>query len=246
MMASLSDIWVFLARTPLLWLTVTLLVYLGAVWLYRRSRGNPFLIPVLTAVTALIGILTLSRTPYPAYFEGAKFIHFLIGSATVALAIPLYGQLERLKQIWLPVGVALLAGSVAAIVSAVLIAWGLGASLETLMSLAPKSATMPIAMAVAERFGGLPSLAAAAVAVTGITGTIMARPLLNLLRIDDPAVRGFSVGLTAHAIGTARALQVHETAGAFAALAMGLNGVATALLMPVVVVGLQWMGVLPG
>jgi putative effector of murein hydrolase len=238
MMASLSDIWVFLARTPLLWLTVTLLVYLGAVWLYRRSRASPFLIPVLTAVTALIGILTLSRTPYPAYFEGAKFIHFLIGPATVALAIPLYGQLERLKQIWLPVGVALLAGSVAAIVSAVLIAWGLGASLETLMSLAPK--------AVAERFGGLPSLAAAAVAITGITGTIMARPLLNLLRIDDPAVRGFSVGLTAHAIGTARALQVHETAGAFAALAMGLNGVATALLMPLILVGLQWMGVLPG
>lgn len=245
MISSLSGVWVFLARSPLLWLTLTLLVYLASVWLYRRSGASPFLIPVLTAVTALIGILMLSGTPYPTYFEGAKFIHFLIGPATVALAIPLYGQLERLKQIWLPVGVALLAGSVAAIVSATLIAWALGGSLETLMSLAPKSATMPIAMAVAERFGGLPSLAAAAVAVTGITGTIMARPLLNLLRIDDPAVRGFAVGITAHAIGTARALQVHETAGAFAALAMGLNGVATALLMPLVVGLLKWVGVVP-
>lgn len=235
MISSLSALWVFLAQSPLLWLTLTLLAYLAAVWLYWRSRGNPFLIPVLTAVTAVIGVLVLSGTPYPTYFEGAKFIHFLIGPATVALAIPLYGQLERLKQIWLPVGVALLAGSIAAIVSATLIAWALGGSLEILMSLAPKSATMPIAMAVAERFGGLPSLAAAAVAVTGIAGTIMARPLLNALRIDDPMVRGFSVGITAHAIGTARALQVHETAGAFAALAMGLNGIATALLMPLVV-----------
>ena len=245
MISSLSGIWVFLARSPLLWLTVTLLVYLAALWLYRRSDASPFLIPVLTAVSALIGILLLSDTPYPTYFEGAKFIHFLIGPATVALAIPLYGQLARLKQIWLPISVALLAGSVAAIFSATLIAWVLGGSLETLMSLAPKSATMPIAMAVAERFGGLPSLAAAAVAVTGITGTIMARPLLNALRIDDPAVRGFAVGITAHAIGTARALQVHETAGAFAALAMGLNGVATALLMPLVVWLLKMVGVVP-
>lgn len=229
------DIWVFLGRSPLLWLTLTLLAYLAAVWLYRHSRGNPFLIPVLTAVIAIIGVLKLTGTPYPVYFDGTKFIHFWIGPATVALAVPLYGQLDRLKQIWLPVSVALLVGSGVAIASAVLVAWALGGSLETLMSLAPKSATMPIAMAVAERFGGLPSLAAFAVAVTGIVGTIMARPLLNGLRIHDPAVRGFAVGLTAHAIGTARELQLNPTAGAFAALAMGLNGVATALLVPLAV-----------
>lgn len=234
MRAGLFDIWVFLAGSPLLWLTLTLLAYLGGLWLYRRSGASPFLLPVLTAVSAIIGVLLLTGTPYPVYFEGAKFVHFLIGPVTVVLAVPLYSQFARLKRMWLPISVALLAGSVTGIVSAVAIAWALGGSHETLLSLSPKSATMPIAMAVAEQVGGLPSLAAVAVAITGISGAIMARGLLNLLRIPDLAVRGFAVGITAHAIGTARALQVHETAGAFSALAMGLNGIATAVLVPVV------------
>ena len=150
----------------------------------------------------------------------------------MALAIPLYMQLERLKRMWLPLSVALLAGSLTAIASAVGIAWALGGTRETLLALAPKSATMPIAMAVAEQIGGLPSLAAVAVALTGVAGAVMARGLLNLFGIEDPAVRGFAVGVSAHGIGTARAIQVNETAGAFSALAMGLNGVLTALLLP--------------
>lgn len=244
MSASLHEVGALLARSPLPWLTLTLLAYMAAVWLYRRSGASPFLIPVLTAVVLIVSVLLLTGTPYPTYAEGTRFLTFLIGPATVALAIPLYGQLERLKQIWLPVTIALGVGSAAAIVSAVLVAWALGGSLETLMSLAPKSATMPIAMPVAERFGGLPSLAAVAVAITGIVGTIMARPLLDGLRIHDPAVRGFAMGITAHAIGTAREIQVSATGGAFAALAMGLNGVATALLMPLVVGAFRLAGVL--
>mgnify|MGYP001357923533 CR=1 FL=1 len=232
MKPAVFEIWVFLAGSPLLWLSITLLAYLGALGLYRRSGFNPLVNPVMIAVAAIVLVLWLTRTPYPTYFEGAKFVHFLIGPATVALAIPLYSQLERLKRMWLPLGVALLVGSFTAIGSAVGLAWLMGASRETLLSLAPKSATMPIAMGAAEAIGGLPSLAAMAVAVTGISGAIMARGLLNTLGVQDPAVRGFALGITAHAIGTARALQVHETAGAFSALAMGLNGVATALLVP--------------
>ncbi len=228
----LSDIWVFLAASPLLWLTVTLVAYLVAFWLYRRSGFNPFVNPVLIAVATIVCVLVATNTPYPTYFEGAKFVHFLIGPATVALAIPLYAQLERLKKMWLPLTLALLVGSTTAIVSGVAIAWAFGASREIMASLAPKSATMPIAMGVAEKVGGLPSIAAVAVAVTGISGAIMARSLLNMLKVHDPAARGFAVGLTAHAIGTARAIQVNETAGAFAALAMGLNSIATALLVP--------------
>jgi len=232
MKAEFFQIWVFLAQSPLLWLTITVLVYLGALALYRRSGLNPLVNPVLVSVAAIVTVLLLTRTPYPQYFEGAKFVHFLIGPATVALAIPLYNQLARLKRMAWPVGVALLSGCVTAIVSAVGIGWLLDASPETLRSLAPKSSTMPIAMGVAERIGGLPSLAAVAVAVTGISGAIMARSLFNLLKIQDPAVRGFAVGVASHAIGTARALQVHEQAGAFSALAMALNGIATALLVP--------------
>ena len=229
---SLFRIWVFLASSPLLWLTVTVMVYLGALWLHRLSGRHALVNPVLVSVAALVCVLLLTRTPYPTYFDGAKFVHFLIGPATVALAVPLYGQLDRLKRMWLPIGIALLVGSATAIASAVGIGYLLGASGETLLSLAPKSATLPIAMAVSERIGGVPPLAAMAVAATGIGGAIIATPLLNLLGFRDAAVRGFAVGITAHAIGTARALQVGTVNGAFAALALALNGVATALLMP--------------
>jgi predicted murein hydrolase (TIGR00659 family) len=237
--AGLFRIWVFLASSPLLWLTVTLLVYLAALWLYGRSGGHSLVNPILLSVAGLVGVLHLTGTPYPVYFDGAKFVHFLIGPATVALAVPLYAQIGRLKRMWLPIGVALLVGSTVAIASAVAIARVFGASSETMLSLAPKSATLPIAMSVAEQIGGVPALAAMAVAVTGIGGAIMARPLLNLLRIEDPAVRGFSVGIAAHAAGTARALQVGTVNGAFAALALALNGVATALLMPVLIRALR-------
>jgi len=237
--AGLFRIWVFLASSPLLWLSVTLLVYLAALWLYGRSGGHSLVNPILLSVAGLVGVLHLTGTPYPVYFDGAKFVHFLIGPATVALAVPLYAQIGRLKRMWLPIGVALLVGSTVAIASAVAIARVFGASSETMLSLAPKSATLPIAMSVAEQIGGVPALAAMAVAVTGIGGAIMARPLLNLLRIEDPAVRGFSVGIAAHAAGTARALQVGTVNGAFAALALALNGVATALLMPVLIRALR-------
>ena len=232
---NLFRIWVFLASSPLLWLTVTVLAYLGALWLHARSGGNSLVNPVLVSVAALVCVLLATGTPYPTYFDGAKFVHFLIGPATVALAVPLYTQFERLKQMWLPIGVALLVGSATAIASAIALGRLLGASTQSLLSLAPKSSTLPIAMAVAERIGGLPPLTAMAVAATGIGGAIIATPFLNLLGFRDAAVRGFAVGITAHAIGTARALQVGTVNGAFAALALALNGVATALLVPLLV-----------
>jgi len=239
MNGGLFKLWVFLSSSPLLWLTVTVLVYLGSMRLNAWSGGNSFVNPVLISVAAIVCVLLATGTPYPVYFDGAKFVHFLIGPATVALAIPLYSQLERLKRMWLPLTVALTVGSGVAIVSAVAIGRLLGASRETLLSLAPKSATMPIAMGVTEKIGGVPALAAMAVAVTGIGGAIMARPLLNLVGVRDPAVRAFAVGITAHAIGTARAFQVNDVTGAFAALALGLNGIATALLVPLLIRLLQ-------
>ena len=235
MSGRLTDIWVYLSASPLLWLTATLAAYQGAFWLYRKANMNPLANPVAIAVAALVALLWFTGTPYPVYFEGAQFVHFLLGTATVALAVPLYANLETLKRNLVPLGGALVAGSVVAAVSAVGIGWLLGASRETLLSLAPKSATAPIAMGVAEKLGGLPSLTAVLVVTTGILGAVLARGTLNLLRIDDHAVRGFAVGVAAHGIGTARAFQVSEKMGAFAGLAMGLNGMLTAFLFPVLV-----------
>jgi len=228
----LSEIWVYLSATPLLGLTLTLLAYQLAFAIYRRSGGSPLANPVAIAVALVVATLVVTGTPYRTYFEGAQFVHFLLGPATVALAIPLFTQLKRLKSMLLPLLGALLVGSLSAAASAVAIGWALGASPESIRSLAPKSVTTPIAMGIAEKIGGLPSLTAVLVVCTGILGAISARGLLNLLRIEDHAVRGFAVGVAAHGIGTARAFQVSEEAGAFAALAMCLNGITTALLLP--------------
>jgi predicted murein hydrolase (TIGR00659 family) len=228
-----SEIWVYLSTTPLLGLTVTLLAYQGAYWLYRKADFHPLANPVLWSVIALVLLLSLTGTPYQTYFDGAQFVHFLLGPATVALAVPLHAQLPRLRRLALPLLVALLAGSLVAAFSALLIGYLLGGSTATILSLAPKSVTTPIAMGIAEKIGGLPSLTAVLVITTGIIGAVLGRYVLDALRIRDHAVRGFSIGVAAHGIGTARAFQVSEQAGAFAALAMGLNGLLTAILLPV-------------
>jgi predicted murein hydrolase (TIGR00659 family) len=230
-----TEIWVYLSTTPLLGLTITLLAYQAAFVFYARTRMNPLANPVAIAVALLVALLWLTRTPYQTYFEGAQFVHFLLGPATVALAVPLHANLATLRKNVVPLGVALLAGSLTAVVSALVIGWALGASRESLLSLAPKSVTTPIAMGIAEKLGGLPSLTAVLVVSTGILGAVLARGTLNVLRIQDHAVRGFAVGVAAHGIGTARAFQVSETMGAFAGLAMGLNGLLTAFLFPLLV-----------
>ena len=235
MTPSVSSILQSLQATPLVWLAVTLVAYRAAFTIHRKSSLNPIANPVLISVTIVVSVLLISHTPYQSYFEGAAFVHFLVGPATVALAIPLYAHLERLKTMLVPLTVALLVGSLTSIGSAVALGWLFGASPDTLLSLASKSTTMPIAMGITEKLGGLPSLTALTVTLTGISGAIMARGLLNLVRTDDMAVRGFAVGLTAHAIGTGYALQVSDVAGAFSALGMGLNGVATTLLLPLLV-----------
>ncbi len=228
----IADVWVYLSASPLLGLTMTLVAYQAGYWIYRRAGFNPLLNPVVLAIIMLVTALTLTGTSYATYFDGAQFVHFLLGPATVALAVPLYLQFDKLKKLALPLVIALLAGSLTAIVSAVGIAWLLGAGEDTLLSLAPKSVTTPIAMGIAEKLGGLPSLTAVLVMLTGVSGSVMAKYILDGLRIADHGVRGFAVGIAAHGIGTARAFHVSEQAGAFAGLGMGLNGLVTAILAP--------------
>ena len=230
----LADVWVYLATTPLLGLTITLLVYQGAFMLYQRSGFHPLANPVARAVVALGTLLWATGTPYATYFEGAQFVHFLLGPATVALAVPLFEQLARLKRLWLPMLGALVVGTLAATVTAIGVGWALGASKATLASLAPKSVTTPVAMGIAEKIGGLPSLTAVLVVCTGIVGAASARFLFDALRITDPTVRGFALGTAAHGIGTARAFQVSQEMGAFAGLAMGLSALFSALALPLV------------
>ncbi|QNB12766.1 LrgB family protein [Paraburkholderia bannensis] len=230
--AKLDAIWVYLAASPLLGLTLTLVAYLIALNVYARAKHNPLANPVLIAVAIVVVALKITDTPYRTYFEGAQFVHFLLGPATVALALPLYRQWNKLRRTALPLIGGLVAGSLTAIVSAVGIAKLFGATHQTLASIAPKSATTPIAMAVADKVGGIPSLTAVLVISTGVFGAVTARWILNLLRVRETEVRGFAIGVASHGIGTARAFQVSEEMGAFAGLGMGLNGVFTAFVVP--------------
>ncbi|MDT8342843.1 MAG: LrgB family protein [Thermohalobaculum sp.] len=232
MSEGMRDIWVYLAREPLVHLTLTLMAFQVGSWIYRRGAMNPLLNPVLIAVVLVVSGLLLTGTSYDAYFEGAQFVHFLLGPATVALAIPLYRQVARVRRSALALGVSIVTGSLAASASAVGVAWALGASRDTLISVAPKSVTAPVAMGIAESLGGLPSLTAVLVILTGILGAMLGPWVLTLAGVRDWAARGLAIGTASHGIGTARALQVNEVAGAFAGLAMGLNALATALLLP--------------
>jgi predicted murein hydrolase (TIGR00659 family) len=225
-------IWSYLSQGQLLWLAATLAAYLCGDAIFRLSGRKPWANPVLCAVLLLAPVLWLTGTPYRTYFDGAQFIHFMLGPATVALAVPLYANLPRVRQAALPMLAALVAGSLTAVLSALGIAWALGAGPDVLAALAPKSATAPVAIGIAEALGGAPTLTAVLVLTTGIIGAVVATPLLNALRVRDWRARGFAVGVAAHGIGTARAFQVNETAGAFAGIGMGLNAVLTALLAP--------------
>ena len=235
MHSDIQSIWVYLSASPLLSLTMTLLAYKGGLWLHQRCNYNALVNPVLIAVTVLVGLLALTETDYSTYFEGAQFVHFLLGPATVALAIPLYRQVQQVRKSLLAILVAVTCGSFAAVASAVGIGWMLGASEQTLLSLAPKSVTTPVAMGISEQLGGLPSLTAAAVILTGIIGAMTGTGLLKILRIEDSRASGLAIGVASHGIGTARALQINEVAGAFSGLAMGLNALATALLIPILI-----------
>lgn len=227
-----------LAHEPSTWLCLTLLAYALGMWIYQRSKFLTICSPMIVASVVLIAILLVSGTDYGTYLKGAGHIHFLLGPATVALAVPLFEQRRRLAQLWLPLLCGLVAGAVVALVSAVGIAAWIGAPKEILISLAPKSVTVPIAMGVSEQLGGVAELTATIVAITGVVGALIARPLFALLGEKDDAVRGFSIGLAAHGMGTATAFQINRDTGAFAGLAMGLTGLLTAFLAPVI---LPWL-----
>lgn len=232
-MDSLQDTWVYLSASPLFHLTLTLVAYQVANWLFEKGGRNPLLNPVLGAVLMVVAVLLLTDTDYGTYFEGAQFVHFLLGPATVALAVPLYRQLHLVRRSALAISVSLVCGSLTAIVTAVGVAWALGGSSAILSSVAPKSVTAPVAMAIAEQLGGVPSLTAVLVIVTGIFGAMFGPIVLTLIGVKDWKARGLAIGTASHGIGTARALQTNETAGAFSGLAMGLNAMATALMLPI-------------
>jgi predicted murein hydrolase (TIGR00659 family) len=236
--SGVADLWSYLSTTPLLWLTATVFAYLAADALARWLGNAPWANPVLIAVLLVAPVLWATQTDYATYFEGAQFIHFLLGPATVALALPLWDNLDTIRRSVAPILMALLAGSVVAAASALLMAQAFGLPPEVILSLAPKSTTAPVALGISEAVGGIPTLTAVLVILTGVIGAVIVTPLMNALRIRDWRARGFAAGVAAHGIGTARAFKVNPVAGAYAGIAMALNALLTSLIVPLLV---RWM-----
>lgn len=230
----LTAIWVYLASQPLLWLALTVTVFWLAKIIYFRAHSLPILNPVLVSIATIVGLLFITDTNYDQYFEGAQFIHFLLGPATVSLAIPLIEQIHTLKRSLVPIAIALLVGSLAGILSTLALCLALGIDGSMLMSLLPRSITTPIAMGVSEQIGGSAQLTVVFVVITGVLGAAFGIPVLGKLMKKNPISGGFALGVTSHGIGTARAFEYNEQAGAFAGLGMGLNGALTAILIPIV------------
>ncbi|MEM1100836.1 MAG: LrgB family protein [Pseudomonadota bacterium] len=237
-MSDVAELWSYLSAAPLTWLTATLLAYLAADAASTRLENAPWANPVLFSVLLIALVLWGTETPYATYFEGAQFIHFLLGPATVALALPLWDNRETILASVAPIALALIAGSVVAAGSVIIMARLAGLPEAVLLSLAPKSTTAPVALGIAEAVGGIPTLTAVLVILTGIIGAVTVTPLMNLLRITDWRARGFSVGVASHGIGTARAFQVNPVAGAYAGIAMALNALLTSFIVPLLV---RWL-----
>ena len=228
----IAEIWVYLSGSPLFALILTLTTYQIGSFLYQKTDKYPLANPVAIAVILVAIILYLVDMPYQKYFEGAQFVHFLLGTATVSLAVPIYRGIAVLKTRLIPLMIALLCGGIVSIVSAVSIATLMGADSAIIGAFYPKSVTAPIAMGVAERLGVSPTLTAVFAVVTGILGAMLGSGILNLLGMKAWWQRGFAMGVAAHGIGTSRAFAVHPEAGTYASLAMGLHGIAGALLIP--------------
>jgi predicted murein hydrolase (TIGR00659 family) len=233
-MTVLQQGWIALTATPAFGVAVTLVGYQLGCHLQRRCGGNPICSPVLIAIGAIVALLLVTGTDYQTYFKTASWIHFLLGPATVALAIPLYRNLGEIRRAALPIIAAVSAGAITASASAMATAWALGASPEVIRSIAPKSATTPIAIAVSGQIGGVPELTAVLVVITGVIGGVCAPELAAFFGVRCWRARGLAAGVAGHGIATARMLSLNDTAGAFSGLAMGLCGLITAVLVPLV------------
>ena len=225
-------IWIYLQAEPLFWLTLTIGSYLIADFIYRKSNLFPLLNPVAISVLLVSLILIVFNIQYERYFDGAKFIHFLLGPATVALAIPIYRKWDLIILNSKAILVSLILGSFFAIFITYILSLQFELQEELIFSLLPRSVTAPIAMGISEIIGGIPSLTAIITLITGVIGASLGVFVFDIMKLKKMEARGFSLGLASHGIGTARAMSRDKNAGVFAAVGMGLSGLITSIIVP--------------
>ncbi|KEF30183.1 LrgA-associated membrane protein LrgB [Marinobacter nitratireducens] len=229
---SIGELMAVWTAGPMLSIAMTLAAFLAAQWIFGKIRRPLWMPPVLIAAVLLTAVVAASGIGFEKYQQGARWLTVLLGPATVALGVPLYQQMHHIRALWKPILVTLPIAATLAAGYALVIAWSMGASPMVMASLAPKSVTAPIAMGIAEQLGGSVPLTLGALLITGVLASLFVEWGTRWLRVKDERIIGFALGLNGHAVGTARAFEISPTAGAFSSLGMGLTGIFTALLLP--------------
>ncbi len=225
----------YISSTPLVWLLLTLGSFKLGIIIYEKFNKHTLLQPIIIAYVIIMSALFITGVSYEEYFKGVEIIHFFLGPATVALALPLYKNLKYIKSLFIPILITLVVAGVFSIVIAVVLLWALDAQLATILSMTTKSITAPIAIITSEQIGAIPSLAVGFVIITGIIGALLGTAIFKAIGIKNDTSKGFALGLISHGIGTARAIEISEKAAAFSALAMGLAGIFTAVFLPIII-----------
>jgi putative effector of murein hydrolase len=225
----------YIQTTPLTWLIATLAAFKLGIIIYEKCNKHTLLQPIIIAYVILLSLIIYTDTSFEEYFKSVEIIHFFLGPATVALALPLYKNLKYIKSLFMPIVLTLFIAGIFSIVIAVSLLWIFGADLPTMLSMTTKSITAPIAIITSQQIGGIPSLAVGFVLITGIIGALFGTIVFKLIGIKHDTSKGFALGLVSHGIGTARAIEISEKAAAFSALAMGLSGIFTAIFLPMII-----------
>lgn len=221
-------------KTPIFGILLSVVCYEIGIFVQRKTK-NPILNPLLIAIILVIAVLLVLDIPKETYDLGGSYILFLLGPATVVMAVPLYKQINLLKKDWLPILVGILAGSATSVLSVIGLTRLFGVNLEIAVSMLPKSVTTAIGMEVSKEIGGVVSLTVAVIVITGILGAVTGPFILKVLGIKDEVAQGVAMGTASHAVGTSKAMELGETQGAMSGLSIGIAGLATVLIIPLVI-----------
>lgn len=225
----------YISNSTLIWLILTLGSFKLGIIVYEKFNKHTLLQPIIISYIIIMSVLFITGVSYEEYFKGVEIIHFFLGPATVALALPLYNNLKYIKSLFLPIMITLIVAGVFSILIAVLLLWVLDANMPTILSMTTKSITAPIAIITSEQIGAIPSLAVGFVIITGIIGALLGTFIFKVIKIKHDTSKGFALGVVSHGIGTARAIEISQKAAAFSALAMGLSGIFTAVFLPLII-----------
>lgn len=218
--------------TPLFGILLTLITFECGVAIHKKF-SHTLVNPLLIANVLIIGFLCATGISYDTYKVGGDYISFFLGPVTVVLAVPLYKQIQHLKKHWLPILTGICVGSLTSILCVIATSKLFHLSETLMLSIVPKSITIPMGSVVSEQIGGIPSITIIAITVTGITGAVTAPIVCKYCRIKDPVAQGVGIGTASHALGTSTAMTMGEIQGAMSSLSIGVAGVFTAFVAPI-------------